>query len=145
MIKTDSKSKLVKKMSEGWSPCPKRLFCGFYYIIVLLSYCYYIVFRICDVGSQFNNGTRKGKVLLTRQLNIYQVRKALLQIKLSQNTRGSVKSCNHWEKKKNNTAWKVFVFGFILVRIFPHLDWIRRDTLNTNTFYAVQARQIVGT
>ena len=26
------------------------------------------------------------------------------------------------------TAWKVSVFGVILVRIFPHLDWIRRDT-----------------
>ena len=36
------------------------------------------------------------------------------------------------------TAWKVFVFGVILVRIFPHSDWIRtRLTLNTNTFYAV--------
>ena len=27
-----------------------------------------------------------------------------------------------------NTAWKVSVFGIILVRIFPHSDWIRRDT-----------------
>ena len=26
------------------------------------------------------------------------------------------------------TAWKVSVFGVFLVRIFPHLDWIRRDT-----------------
>ena len=26
------------------------------------------------------------------------------------------------------TAWKVSVFGVILVHIFPHLDWIRRDT-----------------
>ena len=26
------------------------------------------------------------------------------------------------------TAWKVPVFGFILVHIFPHSDWIRRDT-----------------
>ena len=25
------------------------------------------------------------------------------------------------------TAWKVFVFGAFLVRIFPHSDWIRRD------------------
>ena len=25
------------------------------------------------------------------------------------------------------TAWKVFVFRVILVRIFPHSDWIRRD------------------
>ena len=27
------------------------------------------------------------------------------------------------------TAWKVSVFGVILVRIFPHSDWIRRDTV----------------
>ena len=27
------------------------------------------------------------------------------------------------------TAWKVSVFGVILARIFPHLDWIRRDTV----------------
>ena len=26
------------------------------------------------------------------------------------------------------TAWKVAVFGVILVSIFPHLDWIRRGT-----------------
>ena len=26
------------------------------------------------------------------------------------------------------TAWKVSVFGVILVRFFPHSDWIRRDT-----------------
>ena len=25
-------------------------------------------------------------------------------------------------------AWKVSVFGVFLVRIFPHLDWIRKDT-----------------
>ena len=52
------------------------------------------------------------------------------------------------------TAWKVSVFGFILVRIFLHSDWIRRDTQylriqsecgkmstritpNTDIFYAV--------
>ena len=55
---------------------------------------------------------------------------------------------------KNYTAWKVSVFGVFLVHIFPHSDWIQRDTpclslqsqcrkirirktLNTNTFYAV--------
>ena len=31
----------------------------------------------------------------------------------------SLLSCN---------AWKVSFFGFVLVRIFPHSDWIRRDT-----------------
>ena len=32
-------------------------------------------------------------------------------------------------------AWKVSVFGVILVRIFPYSDWMRRDTL-----YSVQMR-----
>ena len=27
------------------------------------------------------------------------------------------------------TVWKVSIFGVFLVRIFPHLDWIRRDAL----------------
>ena len=27
-----------------------------------------------------------------------------------------------------STAWKLSVFGVILVRIFPHSEWIRRDT-----------------
>ena len=27
------------------------------------------------------------------------------------------------------TPWKVSVFGVILVRIFPHSDWVRRDNL----------------
>ena len=36
------------------------------------------------------------------------------------------------------TAWKVFVFGVTLVRIFPNLDWTRtRITPNKDTFYAV--------
>ena len=33
-----------------------------------------------------------------------------------------------------DTAWKVFVFGVILVRIFPHLDWIPRDTSYLSVF-----------
>ena len=38
----------------------------------------------------------------------------------------------------SGTAWKVSVFGVILVRIFPHSDWIRnRITPNTDPFYAV--------
>ena len=35
------------------------------------------------------------------------------------------------EKCQNSisfTAWKVRVFGVVLVRIFPHLYWIQRDT-----------------
>ena len=37
-----------------------------------------------------------------------------------------------WEKMelrvKSFTAWKVSIFGVSLVRIFPHSDWIQRDT-----------------
>ena len=33
-----------------------------------------------------------------------------------------------------NTAWKVFLFGVFLVCIFPHCDWIRRDTPNLSIF-----------
>ena len=33
-----------------------------------------------------------------------------------------------------NTAWRVSVFEVILVRIFPHLDWIGRDTPYLSVF-----------
>ena len=33
-----------------------------------------------------------------------------------------------YDNGKTITAWKVSVFGVFLVRVFPHLDWIRRDT-----------------
>ena len=36
----------------------------------------------------------------------------------------------------SDTGWKVSVFGVILSRIFPHSDWIRRDTL-----YLVRMRE----
>ena len=35
---------------------------------------------------------------------------------------------------KNNTAWKVSVFGVILDCTFPHLDWIRRETPRLSVF-----------
>ena len=37
---------------------------------------------------------------------------------------------------QSEPAWKVSVFGVILVRILPHLDWIRRDT--PISLYSVQ-------
>ena len=41
------------------------------------------------------------------------------------------------------TAWKLSIFGVILVRIFPHLDWLQtRITPNTDNFYAVIADEI---
>ena len=30
--------------------------------------------------------------------------------------------------RKVNNAWKVSAFGVIIIRIFPHSEWIRRDT-----------------
>ena len=38
------------------------------------------------------------------------------------------------QKSFISTAWKVSVFGIILVRIFPHWDWIRRDTEYLSVF-----------
>ena len=32
------------------------------------------------------------------------------------------------------TAWKVLKYGFFLIRIFPHFDWIRRDTPYLSVF-----------
>ena len=58
----------------------------------------------------------------------------------------SSQKCNiavNYYRKKHYTVWKVSVFGVFLVRIFPHSDWIRRDTErygktpNTDTFHAV--------
>ena len=45
----------------------------------------------------------------------------------------SLQFCNSWRVfsiffNKTYTAWKVSVFGVFPVRIFPHLDWIWRDT-----------------
>ena len=34
----------------------------------------------------------------------------------------------------HHTAWKVSVFGVILVRIFPNSNWIRRDTEYLSVF-----------
>ena len=35
-----------------------------------------------------------------------------------------------------HTAWKLSVFKVFLVRIFPHLDWIRRNTSYFSIFSA---------
>ena len=37
-------------------------------------------------------------------------------------------------EKGNFTAWKVYVFGVFLVRIFPYSDWIQRDTPHLSPF-----------
>ena len=38
------------------------------------------------------------------------------------------------KKIAKNTEWKVSVFGVILVRIFPHSDWIRGDMVYLSVF-----------
>ena len=38
------------------------------------------------------------------------------------------------------TAWKVSVFGIFLVHIFPHSDWIRRDTQNAVKYWSEKLR-----
>ena len=41
----------------------------------------------------------------------------------------------HWHiSHVTHAAWKVLVFGVFLVRIFPHSDWIRRDTEYLSVF-----------
>ena len=37
-----------------------------------------------------------------------------------------------WDRacRSRSTVWKVSVFRVFLVRTFPHLDWIRRDTVS---------------
>ena len=37
-------------------------------------------------------------------------------------------SSKNFKTKVAINAWKASVFGVILVRIFPYLDWTRRDT-----------------
>ena len=37
-------------------------------------------------------------------------------------------------KRTTNTAWKVSKYGVFLVRVSPHLDWIRRDTRYLSVF-----------
>ena len=43
----------------------------------------------------------------------------------------------------NTNAWKLSVFGVILVRIFLHLDWIRRNTKYCAivVFFSIPARK----
>ena len=44
------------------------------------------------------------------------------------------KFSNRATARTNTTASKVSVFGVFLVRISPHLDWIRRDALYLSVF-----------
>ena len=63
-------------------------------------------------------------------------------------------SHNSWNIWHWNTAWKVLVFGVILVLIFLHSDWIWRNTgekmrtritPNKDTFYTVKCSQCSNT
>ena len=70
------------------------------------------------------------------------IAKFWLVIQISETNQNSGKSdfqlvVNLW--KYSVTAWKVYVFGVFLVRIFPHFDWIRRDTETSK--YSVRIRE----
>ena len=59
---------------------------------------------------------------------------------------GCIERTLHWSALSNllNTriAWKVCVFGVILVRIFLHSDWIWRDYLSVSIFpYSIPMRE----
>ena len=42
------------------------------------------------------------------------------------------------------TAWKMSKYGVFLVRIFPHSDWIRRDTVSYQTVrYSVSYQKLL--
>ena len=41
---------------------------------------------------------------------------------------------------RTTTACKLYVFGVILVHIFPHSDWIRRDTEYLSVFSPISVR-----
>ena len=49
------------------------------------------------------------------------------------------------ENKRDNRCVKRAVLGVILVRIFPHLDWIRRTRIipNTDAFCAVNVAELL--
>ena len=49
-------------------------------------------------------------------------------IKLNANRRRDDTTIILHPRRKLNTAWKMSKYGVFLVRIFPHSDWIRRDT-----------------
>ena len=42
--------------------------------------------------------------------------------------------CHREKSLRLNTAWRLFVLGVFLVRIFPHSDWIRRYTSYLSVF-----------
>ena len=44
-----------------------------------------------------------------------------------------------------NTSWIFSVFGVFLVHIFPHLDWIRRDTKDLSKCGKVRTRKTPNT
>ena len=44
------------------------------------------------------------------------------------------------QQKNREYAWKVYVFRVVLVRIFQHLDWIRKDT-DSISMYSVRMRE----
>ena len=46
----------------------------------------------------------------------------------------------HYYNYKSLTVWKMFIFGVIVVCIFPHSDWIRRHTEYLSVFCSNAAK-----
>ena len=64
-------------------------------------------------------------MVISHLLNFLLLRSAVLTFQMcSQSTYMSILS----DIYQHNTGWKVSVFVAFLVRIFPHLNWIGRDT-----------------
>ena len=50
---------------------------------------------------------------------------------------------SHWGGPVSYTAWKVPVFGVILVRIFPHSDWMQKNMDQKNSEYGHFLRSVI--
>ena len=64
--------------------------------------------------------------------NIYPLLFTVLMLqtvsKIQTSWSGKISEINYLHAITVHSAWKVSIFGVILACIFPHLDWMRRDT-----------------
>ena len=89
----------------------------------------------CHLGGLFNlrlsENSRLKVTYFYKMIALFSILKQLPTVVMMRPWRFlcCVESCN-----RSNTAWKVSVFEVFLVRIFPHLDWIRSDTPHLSVF-----------
>ena len=75
--------------------------------------------------------------MVNNKIKKYSIRKQIVNIgykDIQKTDRLSMASNQMKEIKISVTAWKVSVFGVSLVRIFPNLEWIWRDTPYLSVF-----------